>query len=1370
MADADVTRAPLSSNSTADDVTLAPLSHNPIADADVTRAPLSHDSVADADVTRAPLSNNSIADATRSPLSSNSITEADATRVPMSMTSSPVDVTQVPSSSSAVSRGATYGGATEKTVKSEKSLKPAHPVGPPPSPAATGTQVGRFALKGLHARGGLGEVFTARDTELNREVAVKRIQSRYADDPASRRRFLTEAEITARLDHPGIVPVFGLVVDGFGRPCYAMRFIRGETLKDEIERYHAGKRPSTEKKPDGDATTVDPDDRDTRSQPVGAALASQPRSVAFRHLLQRFIAVCQAIGYAHTRKVIHRDIKPANVMVGTFGETLVVDWGLAKALDDSPSAEQLLRAASANGLRHDPEATELPDHMTMAGTAVGTPAYMAPEQASGRIDIIGPEADIYSLGATLYAILTGKSPFSGNATETLDKVRRGEFPPPQALDPEVPPPLDAVCRKAMALQPENRYHTALDLAADVDRWLSDEPVSCYPDPFGARLARWARRHPARVAASVSLLLAGGLAAAGVAWAVNEGRKDTQAALIQVAEKEKETAAQRDQVALEQGRTKSALDLVTKQKAQTEEQHAAAQAARDVARARYDAAVKTYNTLVFDMQRRLGDRAGNEDLRRNLLLQAQEGLQGLIKDSGVERIGADRTLVAAYRQLGDVYLLLGNTREARKEYETARNMAIEVLTKAQERRAAADEWAARRALGQAYLRLANVHIQAGNTTAAKSACENGLDLINQAIKARPTDEEAREDLAAAQDQLAEVLIERGETSAAAELCRSALDIRRKLASEPRADLDTRRRVADSLEQYADILFRAGHGKEAAKVASECLTLRMDVHKEHSRQPEIRRELASAHALLGEVLSKRIPAQAEKEYQAAIGLLKELLLDDPRSAGAKGALALNYGRLAMVKLQEGELDAAYQDAKKSNELCKEVDKDDADSKRTTRYLALSHEWLGDVLLALDKPQEALTEYRESVHLLGPLEEQDSESILAKRALAHALEREGEARLATGDAAAAANALMDSVALREKVLAVDNRCGRAMQELALGLGWLADARRAIGNFPRARTAITRSVALLRQVVDTDKDNDTARRELAAATGKWGEVLAENGQNTAALITELQSIDQFRELSEADKEMQVAKADLAGAWERMASLYSRMGQIDPSIAASSKAMKLRSEVAAMPGGNVAARRELALAMIRTGDVNTWACQFEAARKWYDNARQLRISEKADSANAAIVRRAEDKLALLDAVEQVSRNSGVALDNIPPAIRVSALRLATEALLRRNQPVDAAGVAWLLASTATAPEDRYLASLALVRLARGTYADEAVKALELAVQAGFDNVEALGGRDWDPCRNLPAFQKIVSTISTAPSRAPHPRPHSAVSAPKKSD
>ncbi len=174
-----------------------------------------------------------------------------------------------------------------------------------PYAVGTATSEGqRYRILRPHARGGLGAVFVALDTELNREVALKQILDHHADDPVSRQRFLIEAEVTGGLEHPGIVPVYGLGTYADGRPYYAMRFIKGESLKEAIERFHAD-----------------------------ASLAREPgrRSLELRKLLRRFIDVCNAIDYAHSRGVLHRDIKPGNIIVGQHGETLVVDWGLAKA-------------------------------------------------------------------------------------------------------------------------------------------------------------------------------------------------------------------------------------------------------------------------------------------------------------------------------------------------------------------------------------------------------------------------------------------------------------------------------------------------------------------------------------------------------------------------------------------------------------------------------------------------------------------------------------------------------------------------------------------------------------------------------------------------------------------------------------------------------------------------------------------------------------------------------------------------------------------------------------------------------------------------------------------------------------------------------
>jgi serine/threonine-protein kinase len=267
-----------------------------------------------------------------------------------------------------------------------------------PASPGVGPTLPRYRILRPHARGGLGEVFVAEDQELHREVALKEIQKQHADNPPSRTRFMLEAEVTGGLEHPGIVPVYGLGQYADGRPFYAMRLIRGDNLQQAIRHFHQDEQASR-----------DPGER----------------SLAFRQLLGRFVDVCNAVAYAHSRGILHRDLKPGNIMLGKYGETLVVDWGLAKVVDrpESPAGgeEGTLRPSSGSG-----------EGPTQMGSAIGTPAFMSPEQAAGRLDELGPASDIYSLGATLYALLTGQPPYEGqDHGEVLREVERGQPLPPR---------------------------------------------------------------------------------------------------------------------------------------------------------------------------------------------------------------------------------------------------------------------------------------------------------------------------------------------------------------------------------------------------------------------------------------------------------------------------------------------------------------------------------------------------------------------------------------------------------------------------------------------------------------------------------------------------------------------------------------------------------------------------------------------------------------------------------------------------------------------------------------------------------------------------------------------------------------------------
>ncbi len=368
----------------------------------------------------------------------------------------------------------------------------------------------RFAMVEELGHGGMGVVMRARDPDLHREVAVKLL--RHHSDPVRQARFLAEAQITGQLEHPNIVPIHEFGRDADGRPWFAMKLVGGRDLAEIL---------ALRKEDQGLA----------KDWPLG-------------RLVEVLIQVCNAVAFAHSRGVIHRDLKPANVMIGGFGEVLVMDWGLGKVLDGS-----VTEVAMA------PESGQQSPLVTLDGAVIGTPCYMAPEQARGELDRLGIRSDVYALGAILSEMLTGRPPVQGaTAEEVVVRAGRGQIDPPLAdwTGRPTPKELVAVTRRAMALEPDQRYPSAEALALDLRRWREDRGVSAMDMSVLDVLGKFISRHRVTAAASgvLSVFIVTGMI---VGYLIKEDQRRQAVAALAQAEAQRTRAEEALRTADEQRR-------------------------------------------------------------------------------------------------------------------------------------------------------------------------------------------------------------------------------------------------------------------------------------------------------------------------------------------------------------------------------------------------------------------------------------------------------------------------------------------------------------------------------------------------------------------------------------------------------------------------------------------------------------------------------------------------------------------------------------------------------------------------------------------------------------------------------------------------
>ncbi len=350
----------------------------------------------------------------------------------------------------------------------------------------------RYQIERHIAEGGMGAVMGARQTAIRREVAMKVMLS--GADADSRMRFIEEAQITGQLEHPNIVPVHDLALDDEGKPYYTMKLVKGTNLHDVIEALSEGK-------------------------PDALARYTLPT------LLTVFQKVCDALAFAHSHSVIHRDLKPANIMVGEFGEVLLMDWGLAKLIQNRLPVVQTNRPAKPVSPQSTTSVTtaraeQSDTFATMDGSIMGTPQFMSPEQIEGDPNMLDSRSDIFALGAILYNILTLKPPFTGkNLSEVLDRVQAGRFTHPKALDSttlrhlpggRVPDSLKAVVRKALATQPQQRYLSVTALQADLAAYQGGFATRAENASAWKQFTLLIKRNKAAAIGSAAVLLVGAI--------------------------------------------------------------------------------------------------------------------------------------------------------------------------------------------------------------------------------------------------------------------------------------------------------------------------------------------------------------------------------------------------------------------------------------------------------------------------------------------------------------------------------------------------------------------------------------------------------------------------------------------------------------------------------------------------------------------------------------------------------------------------------------------------------------------------------------------------------------------------------------------
>jgi serine/threonine protein kinase len=743
-----------------------------------------------------------------------------------------------------------------------------------------------YEILSVLGRGGMGVVYKARQTRLNRLVALKMILAGGHASPQQLTRFDQEAKSVARLQHPNIVQIYE-IGELEGLPYFSLEFVDGGTLDTLIDRH---------------------------PQP--------PRTAA-----EIVETLARAMQFAHEQNIVHRDLKPANILLTRSTSRGTGSMSLAPGIRSqlSQSGESLSESLSLGSLTLKitdfglaKAVEEGGTNNTVSGTILGTPSYMSPEQAHGEVAALGPLCDLYSLGAILYELLTGRPPFqSASILETLDQVRNREPVPIHHLQPNVPPDLETICLKCLQKEAAKRYVNCGELADDLARYLAGHPILARPISGPERFWRWCRRNP-RIA---------GLTAASVLFLVCTAVVSTWAAIAmsakntEIAGQNTEIAAQNTVIKLEKEEAEIARKVaVAAEKVAAENSKLASEQAA--------VALSTLQKLIAKVQNDYGLTSTPETLefKRSMLQTALEGAQQVSK-RGEGSTSVEATQAAAHMQLGVMFKQLGKSKEAMAEFRRV----YEIAKARVDIKKGTD--ASRRNLAAALLMLAEMDKELDrNMQAALTHIKESLALFEDIDRNPKSDEDTqvvmsltgpavqagidakkKSDL---KDGWAEVntrvgvtYLRLGAPVQAIPYFRKSLAIRRELSQANSTNLTNRLHVARSLLAMGDSSFRVDDRATTNASFDESLGIVEDVYKRLPKSPTAKHELARASSMRGD--SHLRAGEYEKArllYDRALVLTKEILAVDSKKFEYQWDLGHAYYRLGLLAIRANDSVAA------------------------------------------------------------------------------------------------------------------------------------------------------------------------------------------------------------------------------------------------------------------------------------------------------------------------------------------------------------------------------------------------------------------------------------------------------------------------------